>query len=174
MSGVANGLFLKRIQSSAQWQKFQFGDKCKEPFGRKFAERACRLSWAFNAKPDLVLHLAENRAICIEAKLESKIATYSSKPAHCQPFSMKQTEIQEFILNDLPGYQTRFVAIDKKPRAAKDIEAWIHCAWKDVFDALMHAKPAQSHEFSLITELLASPFIQPRTTATHPTPTHAA
>lgn len=150
----------RQIQSPSRWQKSQFDTWCEEPFGRTFAERACKLKWAFNAKPDLVLHLGGNRAICIEAKLESKIDKYSVKPALGKPFSMKQTEVQEFIMKDLLGYETQFVVIEKKRNAAKNEEGWIHLAWKNVFDELMDDKFRQSREIAMITDLQDSQFIQ--------------
>ena len=150
----------QQIQSPSRWQKSQFDTWCKEPFDRKFAERACMLNWAFNAKPDLVLHLGDNRAICIEAKLESKIDEYSIKPARSDRFSMKQTEIQKFIIKDLLGYETRLVVIEKKPNAAKSREVWSHYAWKDVFEAVMGAKPLQSQELAMVSDLQKSSFIQ--------------
>lgn len=110
----------KSIQMPARWGKWLGSKKWLEKYGAglaaddlerwlAFAKRATVLKWAFNAKPDIVIHTSPITAICIEAKLESKEALYSAVLFDGEPFAMEQTEVQRFILEQLLGYETQFV-----------------------------------------------------------------
>lgn len=148
----------KHIQMPSRWRDSQF-HRWEERSGMGFAERACMLKWAFNAKPDLVLHLGDDKAICVEAKLESGVSHYSVRGDRSRGgFSRTQLEVQEFILKDLLGYTTDFVIISKTKRRKDDVEnPWRKYTWREVFAALTneHGEPW------LVSEFCKSKIIEP-------------
>lgn len=152
----SKGASANHIQMPSRWSDGQFAAWC-DAGGRAFAERACTLKWAFNAKPDLVLHLADNRVVCIEAKLESGIGGYTAKAQHPSgPFGMTQTRLQEFIFNDLLGYTTDFVMVSKDRK--RDIAPpWRRHTWHEIFEALLE-EPSPSR---MVAEFRQSKFILP-------------
>lgn len=126
-----------QIQMPGRWSKKSFS-KWVTDGGREFAERACTLIWAFNAKADLVIHTGDNQAICIEAKVVSSESTYSAAAGDGAPdFVRTQTDIQRFILNDLLGYKTIFVFLSVNGTAGISSklarEQSIGLCWEDVF-----------------------------------------
>ena len=144
------------IQMPSRWSDSQF-QKWSEFGGSDFAKRACKLKWAFNAKPDLVLHLGHERVVCIEAKLESGIGAYRVRNGQAAGgFCMTQTELQEFILQDLLGYAADFVIISKHLKEAPKAP-WRRYTWHEVFEAML-IEPGESR---VVTEFRRSRFIQP-------------
>lgn len=106
--------------------------------GREFAKRACTLKWAFNAKPDLVLDLGNDRIVCIEAKLESRESRYKTGK-----FSMSQTQLQEYLFRNLLGYQNpSFVMISKGAGDASN--DWRQLTWSSVYGALLAGEQGRS------------------------------
>lgn len=143
------------IQMPARWNDAQF--QAWSTYGKEFAKRACTLKWAFNAKPDLVLHLADGRVVCVEAKLESAIGAYKARTGRISaPFGMAQTRLQEFIFNDLLGYTTDFVMVSKDSKRVID-PPWHRYTWHEVFSALLR-EPCASR---MVREFRESKFIQP-------------
>jgi hypothetical protein len=160
------------IQMPSRWSDSQFGTWSEFGQGKQFggptfgeqtfAERACSLKWAFNAKPDLVLHLGPNKAICIEAKLESGVGSYQVKnPNGC--FSMKQLKLQEFILSELLGYDTDFIIISKRNALVGDgsRDPWRTYSWHEIYSALISDHPSIAAEFSMVAAFIQSKFIKP-------------
>lgn len=144
------------IQMPARWSDAQFDAWCQAG-GRRFAMRACMLKWAFNAKPDLVLHLGDDRVVCIEAKLESGVGAYRAGEGNpLGGFDMTQTQLQEFILQDLLGYETTFVIVSKNLKGRTDAP-WRRYTWHEVFEAMLR-EPSASR---MVREFRASRFIQP-------------
>ena len=117
-----------------------------------FAQQACRLKWAFNAKPDLVLHLGDNRAICIEAKLESSTSSYRVKgrPAGSEACGMGQLELQEFVLEDLLGYDTTFLVVSRKSEPEPASGKWRYYSWQEVFAELRPVRRAAEGESGMV------------------------
>lgn len=143
------------IQMPSRWNDSQFLEWCKSG-DRAFAERACMLKWAFNAKPDLVLHFGHDKAVCVEAKLESGVGAYQVRTDHpLGRFNMSQTKLQEFILQNLLGYTTDFVMVSKNQKG--EIEApWRRYTWHEVFEAVL-SEPSESR---MVAEFRKSRFIQ--------------
>lgn len=116
---VFTGSEEKRIKSAtgspSRWQMSQLvkqfdniksSSKESEENIKKLFFRMCMLKWAFNAKPDLVIFLKENRkkikhTIVIEAKMESGYDKYPSK---------KKNEFTEI----LKGYESNYISQSKK------------------------------------------------------------
>ena len=101
---------------------------------------ACLFKWSFNAKPDLVIRLSTNEAICVELKLESGIGVYPSTKADREVFkarslkAIKQTEVQQFLMEDLLGFSTHFILISNSTTA--QLERYQALSWTEVFSAL--------------------------------------
>lgn len=143
------------IQMPARWNDAQFQAWCARG-GASFAKRACTLKWAFNAKPDLVLHLGDGRVVCIEAKLESGIGGYKARTGlPSGPFGMTQTKLQEFIFNELLKVPTDFVIVSKDDRRAADAP-WRRHTWQEVFAALRR-EPCGSRMVAEFCERFAHP-----------------
>lgn len=76
--------------------------------------KICRFKWSFNIKPDIVIHLDKERAICIEAKYESGEGSYPASDAEKKIFKerkiipVKQIELQKYMMEELLGLKTDF------------------------------------------------------------------
>jgi hypothetical protein len=148
------------IQMPSRWNDAQF-QRWVEFDDEDFARRACKLKWAFNAKPDLVLHLGPDKVVCIEAKLGSGIGAYRAKTGDPKCFGMTQTKLQEFILQDLLGYETdetSFVMISKTKGAPT--KPWRNFTWHEVFEAVLNAHPPAAGESWMVAEF-RNRFVQP-------------
>lgn len=102
--------------------------------------RACIFKWSFNAKPDLVLRLGRDRALCVEMKLESDEGKYPSTKKDRAVFAERgldlvgQTDVQRSLMDDLLGFDTEFALLVAKPGAAAG--GYRTVTWADVFGAL--------------------------------------
>lgn len=99
----------------------------------------CRFKWSFNIKPDIVIHLDKNRAICIEAKYESGEGKYPADKNEKSIFSERgldrvgQTELQTYMMNKLLGITTEFIfLVFKKAKS----ETHRVLTWAEVFNNL--------------------------------------
>ncbi|MEI2621684.1 MAG: hypothetical protein V9G09_13215 [Candidatus Nanopelagicales bacterium] len=69
--------------------------------------RTCKFKWAFNIKPDLVIHLDEDRAIVIEAKYDSGESHYPPSGTTRDLIRQRgghplgQTDVQEYLFKDI-------------------------------------------------------------------------
>ncbi|MGK2966655.1 MAG: hypothetical protein ACSLFM_13780 [Tepidiformaceae bacterium] len=85
----------------------------------------CRLKWAFNIKPDLIIMLPDATPVCVEAKLESAEDTYPSGQADCSKFDsvvgagqrVGQIELQQFLFRYLLDRPCQAVVVTKVPRS---------------------------------------------------------
>jgi hypothetical protein len=148
---------VKHIQMPSRWSDTQF-DRWSEKLGREFAKRACSLKWAFNAKPDLVLHLGGDEAVCIECKLESAAGRYQVE-SDSNPdgrFRANQLDLQKFILRDLLGYDTDFIMISKKSdwQEGKSGRHWRSYSWQEIYDRLIKDHPPMPGESEFIKEFV--------------------
>lgn len=77
--------------------------------------RICQFKWSFNIKPDIVIHLDKNTAICIEAKHTSGEGSYPSSKLEKSIFRERklnyvgQTELQKYMMENLIGVKSEFV-----------------------------------------------------------------
>jgi hypothetical protein len=68
-----------------------------------------------NIKPDVVVHLDKNHAICIEAKYESGEGSYPGGPKEKEIFNSRrveyvgQMELQKYMMEELLGVKTEFM-----------------------------------------------------------------
>lgn len=154
-------------QWAAEYARFE-GVEMGSEKANQFAFRICRLKWAFNAKPDIVIHLPDNRAICVEIKVDSKESVYKcgDKVGSGVPPPMKQTELQRFVLEELLGYQTCFVLLSTGASGALSTGAvvgdrLIQIGWQDlVNDPCSH--PKGGSELGFVERMLKSETLQPK------------
>lgn len=116
-----------------------------ERFGPHIADkdtflRTCRFKWAFNAKPDIVIHTTHDAALCVEAKVESGEGQYPTKPSEIAEFVRRglpmqgQTDLQTYILRELLGIDAEFVFLVAKPSARSASHRTV--TWAEAFAAL--------------------------------------
>ena len=90
------------------------------------------LAWSFNAKPDLVVHLSRDAAVCIELKVFSPEGGYSADCKKFGKFRLKQTKVQQVIMS-LLGFRlsdkTIFVNLVRSAGNAQDGRI----AWSQLF-----------------------------------------
>lgn len=77
--------------------------------------KVCRFKWSFNIKPDIVIHLDKDRAVCIEAKYESGEGSYPASDIEKMIFKKRgipyvgQMELQKYMMEELLGVKTDFI-----------------------------------------------------------------
>lgn len=129
------------IQSPGNWSLTRYAENIKDP--EEFL-KTCKFKWAFNAKPDIVIHTSKDEAICIEAKLESGEGSYPQNEHEKDIFKNKtngkdyvtQTELQRYLMKCLLGINTQFIFLAKKDgrRTSKNSDQDTKLLlWKDVF-----------------------------------------
>ena len=113
--------------------------------------KTCMFKWAFNAKPDIVIHTSRDEAVCIEAKLKSSEGKYPQSGSEKTIFKsrgldyVRQTALQRYLMQDLVGIETQFVFLVEKP--AKTSYTHELLFWKDVFSSLdVSGLPQFMHE----------------------------
>jgi hypothetical protein len=106
-----------KIHSPASWTAFHDSIFPEKPIEK--------IKWAFNAKPDLVIHTSSEHAICFEFKLESGVSNYAPE--------FSQLLIQEKIFTML-GFETKFFCIRKTKGSSEGATVK---TWKELFDCLL-------------------------------------
>src|SRR5204862_2470266 len=113
------------IQSPANWSLAQIADSLPSPASNSDLVIACKIKWAFKAKPDIVIHADREHALCIELKLESVEGSYPSEASEKKllrerglfaegkvlQLPMSQTDLQKFLMTELLGLDCRFLFI---------------------------------------------------------------
>jgi len=138
----------KFVQSPGLWSVTRF-DKTVEDDDEFL--KTCMFKWAFNAKPDIVIHTSRDEAVCIEAKLVSSEGKYPQSGSEKRIFGsrgrehVKQTSLQKYLMEDVLGIDTQFVFLVQKPPVASDTHELL--LWKDVFASLdVSGLPRFMHE----------------------------
>jgi len=112
--GVAGNPSRDCIQYPGRWAMAKYDPNIPDTDNEGFL-RTCRFKWAFNIKPDLVIHLSKDRAVCIEAKYESGEGSYPGSEREKAIFKRRglpgvgQLDIQRYMMTELLGIQTDFV-----------------------------------------------------------------
>ena len=146
-----NSMFIRSpsktfLQSPANWQLLHFGHP-QARMSDADVIAACKLKWAFKAKPDLVLQPTPDMALCIELKLESGEGTYPAEPAERRllrerklyfeggklPFPMRQTDLQRELMFCLFGERKASLLLVQKRTLVN--RAGI-IAWRDLIELL--------------------------------------
>lgn len=135
--GVAGTPSVTDIQMPARWSIPKYGPNIDD---NEFFLRVCKFKWAFNAKPDIVIHTSRETAICVEAKIESGEGRYPSSPADCREFTrrklrpVRQTELQKFVFEDLLGIHAAYVFL--VPDSSQRSETHETLTWSKAFESL--------------------------------------
>ena len=120
------------IQMPSRWSakhyKKNINDDC-------LFKQVCMLKWAFNAKPDIVIDFDGDAAVCVEAKWESKVASYSEESQSGKKLTRKQTDIQKYMFDRVLGRKTKFVLLEKKPQKDPPETHEVH-TWSKVFSKM--------------------------------------
>lgn len=125
------------IQSPGNWSIQRYKDTIDDD---AYFLKVCRFKWAFNAKPDIVIHTSHDRAVCIEAKFASGEGHYPSNPREIAEFERRrlrrvsQTELQAYMMGELLGIQARYVFLVSD--AAATASGFATITWSQVFDHL--------------------------------------
>ncbi len=101
--------------------------------------KICRFKWSFNIKPDIVIQLDKNTAICIEAKYESSEGSYPSSDREKTIFNERhltyvgQMELQKYMMEDLLGIRTDFLFLVSKEEISRTHKVM---SWAEAFGCL--------------------------------------
>lgn len=126
----------KHIQSPGLWSVPRYNGTIADD--DEFL-KVCMFKWAFNAKPDIVIHTSRDEAVCIEAKLESSESQYPQAARDKRIFRsrslkyVKQTRLQKYLMEDLLGIETRFVLLVQKVGEGQTPGTHEPLLWADVF-----------------------------------------
>jgi hypothetical protein len=135
--GAAGTASATDIQMPRCWSIQKYGPHIDDD---EFFLRVCKFKWAFNAKPDIVIHTSRETAICIEAKVESGEGQYPSSAADCREFDrrnlprVRQTELQKFIFEELLGIRAQYVFL--VPDSSRRSATHQTLTWSKAFEAL--------------------------------------
>jgi len=127
----------KYIQSPGKWSLSRY-DKTIDDDDEFL--KVCRFKWAFNAKPDIVIHTSREQAVCIEAKVESSEGYYPQNSRERKIFQsrglecVRQTYLQKYLMEDLLGVETQLIFLVQKVGQASETHQTL--LWKDVFESL--------------------------------------
>jgi hypothetical protein len=116
--GVKGNPSRYHIQYPGNWAISKFDQN----FDDKDFEKICLFKWAFNIKPDIVIHLEKSYAICIEAKVESSESSYPSASIEKVIFAkrgikyplVRQCDLQKTMMSNLLGINTRCFVLAKR------------------------------------------------------------
>ena len=113
------------------------------------------LSWCSRVKPDIVFHLNNCQAVCVELKVETGEGAYTLPPMRfCPSFSMLQTEVHNVMMNILE-LETRHVGVAKRSDA-KFRNVHKNVCWDQLFgkSGVINMKNAQPFVGKMIEGLL--------------------
>ncbi|PYU96193.1 MAG: hypothetical protein DMG25_02470, partial [Acidobacteria bacterium] len=130
----------KYIQSPANWSLTQIETSLRPQSSNSDRDlvTACKIKWAFKAKPDIVIHADRERALCIELKLESVEGSYPSEASEKKllrerglfaegkvlQLPMSQTDLQKFLMTELLGLDCRFLFITRHKTSGTECVSW--------------------------------------------------
>lgn len=128
------------IASPANWSIASFDSEILT--NKDFLKAVCMLKWSFNAKPDIVIHLPCQRALCIEAKFKSGEGLYPTNESEGRIFQdigldkVKQTEVQRYLMEEILGFRTDYRYLTIKPGRRKRNFVDEELTWRQLADSL--------------------------------------
>jgi hypothetical protein len=134
--GVAGNPSSDYVQSPGSWSIRKFNDHFES--NDDFL-RICRFKWSFNIKPDIVIQLDRDTAICIEAKHTSSEGSYPSSSEDKEIFrnrelrSVGQMELQKYMMEELIGIEAKFIFLVSKPQKSSTHQV---VTWHEAFSSL--------------------------------------
>lgn len=154
--GVGGEPSEKFIQYPGKWAIVKYSKNFTNP--DDFL-KICKFKWSFNIKPDIVIHLDKDRAICIEAKYESGEGSYPASDIEKAIFKEKgllyvgQMKLQEYMMNTLLGLETKFIRLDSKKNKSETHQS---LTWSEAFGLLdMSEMPPFANVMAKNTSILS-------------------
>jgi hypothetical protein len=101
--------------------------------------KICRFKWSFNIKPDIVIHMDKNTALCIEAKYESGEGCYPSTDVEKAIFRERglnyvgQMDLQKYMMEELLGIKSSFMFLVFKKEYSETHRV---LSWAEAFGCL--------------------------------------
>ena len=118
------------IQSPAKWNLSKLEQRFKD--NEKSLQAACNIKWAFNVKPDIVIHADREHALCLELKLESGLGAYGTRKGGP---SGRQLDVQEFLMKKVLRFsECRFFLISSPRPRTVSCDKWI--SWEKLLGFL--------------------------------------
>ncbi len=145
---VGSNASARTVQSPGRWSNAKIAKICEKLDSSDERLQACRFKWAFNIKPDLVIHINKDSAVCVEAKCTASESKYSAcfetqKGKHT--ISETQLKLQHYMMKELLGIETRHILLEmprresvsksKRPNEIPDGNS-IVLSWKTVLEEL--------------------------------------
>lgn len=136
MFGVAGEPSVKFIEYPGKWAITKYNEHF--PDNKDFLN-ICLFKWSFNIKPDIVIHLDKDTAICIEAKYQSKEGSYPSSEPEKAIFRKRgldyigQMELQKYMMEELLGFKTEFMFLAFRKDTSRTHKI---ISWREAFDCM--------------------------------------
>lgn len=136
--GVGGEASSEFLQYPGKWSIIKYNKNFKD---NEDFMKICRFKWSFNIKPDIVIHLDKDNAICIEAKYESGEGFYPSSERDKVIFRERkldhdyvgQRELQKYMMEELLGVKTEFIFLVFNKEKSETHRV---VSWKEVFNCL--------------------------------------
>jgi len=134
--GVSGNASSKSIQNPGRWALSKYNENFED---NEDFYKICKFKWAFNIKPDIVIHINKDQAICIEAKYSSNEGKYPASGIGKSIFKERllepvgQMEMQKYLMEELLGISTDFRFLVFKQETSKTHKV---INWKDAFREL--------------------------------------
>lgn len=123
------------LMSPARWQVKKIRER--SDIDEVTQKAAITIAWMFRIKPDLVIQPSPSKALCLELKIESRLANYSSAPSDkSTAVESGQMALQRTMMRKLFGNQNvSFGLITSDPSLSLDGE-YATRTWAQIFSAL--------------------------------------
>ncbi len=102
--------------------------------------RACKLRWAFHAKPDIVILLPGQLVLSIEAKYESRMDQYGDKRLFDKRSldQVDQVSYQRYLFESILGFNEYDVGQILLQRKQESVEGCKTMSWREAFEPFKH------------------------------------
>lgn len=134
--GVGGNVSKKYVEYPGKWAIANYNKNFSD---KDDFRKICKFKWAFNIKPDIVIHIDKDTAICIEAKYESGEGSYPTSKTEKTIFKnrgiehVEQTELQMYMMKDLLGIDTIPIYLVRKGEKRENPRV---VYWKEAFSWL--------------------------------------
>ena len=137
----------KLVESPSNWNVAAL-NKLSLDYEKEVFTALCKFKWAFNIKPDVVIHADGIGTLCVEAKLESRVSSYPNNPTEIAIFDerfgkgkgrVNQLELQRFMFEEILEFENVTTALVHKglKGAARSLDtAVVVKTWGDVLTSL--------------------------------------
>lgn len=126
------------IETPGHWRLLELIDRLEDD---DELMRAARFKWAFNVKPDIVVHASNRAAVCVEAKVVSEEGLYPDEPKEKRAWKarglplVRQIEVQRYVMAELLGLDVEHVYVVQR-RPPTEPSGVRVVTWRELFAAL--------------------------------------